>query len=201
MVISCGEEKMSENKLENLKKKVFSCSRCELHKTKIKYVFGEGSVTSPIIFIGEAPGANEDKSGRPFVGRAGQVFNDLLKSVELHREGIYIANILKCRPPNNRSPSKHEINMCTLYLRKQIEIISPKVICPMGNFATDFILDMYAVKKKFNGISKLHGHEFKIRNLNGILSILPLYHPAVATYNPPMKKILIKDIKKVKKLI
>ena len=181
--------------MEQLKQEVLKCQKCELCKTKINYVFGEGSVNSKIMFIGEAPGANEDKTGKPFVGRAGEVFDKLLKSISINRNSIYICNILKCRPPKNRNPFPDEILSCTPYLNLQIDKIKPKVICTLGNYATMFILKKYMLHDKLEGISKLHGKVFKITNLFGTMELIPLYHPAVATYNPDMIDVLIKDFK------
>lgn len=179
--------------LKDLKEQVLKCERCGLCKDKTNYVFGEGNEKAKIIFIGEAPGANEDKTGRPFVGKAGGIFDELLASLDLERGDIFIANVLKCRPPNNRNPSSGEIKACTPFLDKQIEIIKPKVICPMGNFATEFILKKYGLKSELKGISKLHGQILKVSNLFENLEIIPFYHPAVATYAPEMKEALLKD--------
>ena len=179
--------------LEQIREQVNICQRCGLFKTKTNYVFGEGDANAQIIFIGEAPGANEDKEGRPFVGRAGGILDDLLTSINLNRDDIFICNILKCRPPENRSPSNNEIIACTPFLDRQIEIIKPKIICTLGNFATQYIMKKYGLK--IDAISKLHGKSFKIATINGTIKIVPLYHPAVATYNPDMKKVLIKDFK------
>lgn len=185
--------------IDELKKAVHKCTKCDLHKTKTKYVFGEGNRKANIMFIGEAPGANEDKQGRPFVGRAGKIFDDLLKSIELNRESIYICNILKCRPPANRDPQVNEVEACTPYLRAQIDLIAPKVICPMGNHATKFIMAMFPLKDKINGISRLHGQIFKVTDLYGTTEIIPLYHPAVGTYNEDMKGLLMQDMKILEK--
>jgi len=184
--------------IENVKKEVLQCTKCELHKTKTKYVFGDGNSVANIMFIGEAPGSNEDKQGIPFVGKAGGIFDELLRSLDLNRESIYICNILKCRPPNNRNPNTTEIEACTPYLDKQIDLIQPKVICPMGNFATKFILKKFNVMDKIPGISLLHGKSYKVTNIFGTIEIIPLYHPAVGTYNPEMKNVLLKDIQILK---
>jgi uracil-DNA glycosylase len=183
---------------EELTKQIQNCKKCPLYKTRTNPVIGEGSLNSEIIFIGEAPGFNEDIQGKPFVGQAGKIFDELLNSVNLKREDIYITNILKCRPPKNRNPSDNEIETCTPYLNKQIEIIKPKIVCCLGNFSTKFILQKYGLKDKIQGISKIHGKIFKITTLTGILKIIPLYHPAVATYNSNMIKILKKDFKILK---
>jgi DNA polymerase len=183
--------------LEQIREQVLSCQRCELFKTKINYVFGEGSEEAQIMFIGEAPGASEDKEGRPFVGRAGGILDDLLTSINLNRDDIFICNILKCRPPENHAPQSNEIVACTPFLDRQIDTIKPKAICTLGNFATQYIMKKYGIKTE--AISKLHGRVFKIATINGTIKIIPLYHPAVATYNPDMKKVLITDFKVITK--
>jgi DNA polymerase len=184
--------------LEQVKEQVLQCTKCELYKTKKSYVFGEGNEKAKIMFIGEAPGANEDDTGRPFVGRAGKILDELLASIDLKREDIYIANVLKCRPPENRSPQPEEINSCAHYLSMQIDIIKPKIICPLGNFACEAVLKRYSIVPEVKGISRLHGRIFKVNSIFGIITIIPLYHPAVATYNIEMKTILLKDIKVLK---
>jgi len=180
---------------EKLKEEAINCKRCELWKTRTNPVFGEGPPTSEIMFIGEAPGFNEDKQGNPFVGQAGKIFDVLLNSINLKREEIYITNILKCRPPNNHNPTKEEIKACSPYLNRQIEIINPKIICCLGNFATDYILKKVGLTEKIQGISKIHAQVFNASTLIGITKIIPLYHPAVATYNVNMLETLKKDFK------
>lgn len=184
--------------LEQVKKEVHKCRKCNLYEFKQNYVFGEGTATAPIVFVGEAPGAREDKVGQPFVGSSGRIFDELLRSIELEREGVYICNVLKCHPPDNRNPDLREIDSCSPYLKLQLEIIKPKIVCPMGNFAVGFVLKKYGLSDKVNGISKLHGKIFKVTNLFEKIKIIPLYHPAVAGYNPDMKKVLLNDIKIVK---
>ena len=187
-----------ENQLEELKQIIEKCTKCELYKTRNNPVAGEGNPRAKIMFIGEAPGFNEDKQGKPFVGRAGQILDELLNSVNLKREEIYITNILKCRPPQNRNPQQEEIKACTPYLDKQIKIINPEIICCLGNFATQFILNKFGLKDKIQGISKIHGKPIQISNLNGRVIIIPLYHPAVATYNSNMLQILKEDFQAIK---
>jgi len=154
------------------------------------------------MFIGEAPGFNEDKQGKPFVGQAGKIFDELLESVNLKREEIYITNILKCRPPANRNPTSEEIKFCTPYLEKQIEIIKPKVICCLGNFATEFIMKRFSLNKELQSISRIHGKIFSISTLTqNNLKIIPLYHPAVATYDPYKIETLKKDFINLKGII
>ena len=182
---------------EELKGRVNTCVRCLLHKTKIKHVFGEGNKNADIVFVAEAPGANEDKTGRPFVGRAGEVLNELLESISLRRKDIFICNILKCRPPKNRNPLPEEIELCTPYLDLQLQYIKPKVICTLGNFATEYIMKRYNLGAQVNTISKIHGRVFVAVTLFNTIKIIPLYHPAVVTYQPTMLPILLKDIKVV----
>jgi len=185
-------------KLEELKQKILNCRKCELWKTRNNPVVGGGSGNAEIMFIGEAPGFNEDKQGKPFVGKAGKIFDELLSSVNLKREKIYITNILKCRPPENRNPKEEEITACTPYLDKQIAIINPKIIACLGNFATTYILNKFGLKNKIQGISRIHGKIFSVSTLTGKIKIIPLYHPAVATYDNSMLSILKKDFEKLK---
>ncbi len=184
--------------LDKLKQEILNCKKCGLYKTRTNPVVGEGSQDTDIIFIGEAPGFNEDKQGRPFVGQAGKIFDELLNSISLKRADIYITNILKCHPPQNRNPTQKEIKACSVYLNNQIGIIKPKIICCLGNFATDFILKKFNLKDKIQGISKIHGQIFNISTLTGVIKIIPLYHPAVATYNMNMLETLKKDFKVLK---
>ena len=190
------------SKEEGIKKLMLSvenCRKCDLWKTRKKPVFGEGSIDTDILFIGEAPGYNEDLQGRPFVGKAGKILDELLESIGLHRSDIYIANILKCRPPYNRNPLKTEIDACTEHLDKQIELIQPKIIVPLGNFACSYIFEKFGLK--YDKISNVHGKIFQINTIFGNVKIIPMYHPAVATYNPNTKSTLLADFKIIKKAI
>lgn len=186
-------------KLKKIEKKVKNCKKCNLSKTRINIVYGKGSVNAKIMFIGEAPGRNEDKQGLPFIGHAGTFLDELLESINLKRNEVYITNILKCRPPKNRNPSKKEINACRDFLDKQIDIVKPKIICPLGNSASSYILKKYFLNPK--KISEIHGKTFKIKSSFDDLIILPLYHPAYSIYNIKSKKILINDFKKIKNLL
>jgi len=189
---------MTKNqKMENIADVVENCKRCDLYKTRNKPVIGDGSLNADIMLIGEAPGYNEDKQGLPFVGKAGKILDELLDAISLKREDVYIANILKCRPEGNRNPSKDEIDSCSNYLNKQIEIIQPRIIIPLGNFASQFIFEKYGLK--YDKISRIHGKKYKIKTIEGEVIIIPMYHPAVATYNPNTKHILNEDFKNIKK--
>lgn len=193
---------MEEDSIEKIKDEVLGCKKCPLYTERINNnyfpVIGEGSVNANIMFVGEAPGFNEAKTGKPFCGRAGKILDDLLLSTEIKREEVYIANILKDRPPKNRDPLKEEIEACTPYLVKQIKVINPKVICTLGNYATAFMMKKYGLQDSIEGISKIHGKVFEIKDLFQTLKIVPLYHPAVATYNINMMGVLKEDFKILK---
>lgn len=182
-------------KLKQIKDEVIACKKCSLSETRTMPVIGAGSHDSHIMFIGEAPGANEDATGIPFCGRAGKILDEVIESVGLKRDDVYICNVLKCRPPKNRDPKSDEKLVCVDYLKKQIEIIQPKIICAMGNHATGFIFEQFGLSDKLAGISKLHGQVFDSPSFSYSVKIVSLYHPAVATYNPNMKKVLLEDIK------
>jgi len=182
-----------EKEIDQITKNVEKCKKCELWKTRKNPVVGNGLLTSKIMFIGEAPGYNEDLQGLPFVGRAGKVLDELLKSIDMERKDVYICNILKCRPTDNRNPLDIEIKSCTPYLDRQITAIKPEVICTLGNFATSYVLDKFGIHVE--KIGKIHGKTFHIKNLFFDALIIPLYHPAAATYNPNMKNILMDDFK------
>ena len=187
-----------EEDMEKITESVKNCRKCNLWKTRKNPVVGAGSIDSEILFVGEAPGYNEDLQGCPFVGRAGKILDELLESAELKRDDVYIANILKCRPPDNRNPLKTEIESCTEYLNKQIEIIQPKIILPLGNFACSYIFEKFSLK--YDKISNVHGKVFQMNTLMGTIRIIPFYHPAIATYNPNTKNTLLEDFKVIKKL-
>jgi DNA polymerase len=168
-----------------------------LCKTRKNVVVGDGSLNAQIMLIGEAPGRHEDLEGRPFVGRAGKILDELLCSIHVKRSDVYIANILKCRPPNNRNPYDLEIKACTSYLDNQITLLKPKIIGALGNFSTTYILEKFGISS--DKIGNIHGKVFPASNLFFATNIIPLYHPAAATYNPNMKDILMEDFKTIKK--
>ncbi|MFH1671783.1 MAG: uracil-DNA glycosylase [Candidatus Portnoybacteria bacterium] len=182
---------MIKKELRELKEEVIKCRKCSLSKTRTLPVIGQGNHKAEIIFIGEGPGLNEDRTGVPFCGQSGDVLDELFESIGYKREDAYVCNILKCRPPNNRNPEKKEIEACAPYLERQIEIIQPKIIATLGNYATGFILEKYGLEDRIEGISKIHGKVFQA----GGVKIIPLYHPAVAVYNANMKETLKKDFK------
>ena len=184
-----------EKHMEKINSSIKNCKRCSLHKTRKNAVVGDGSLDANILFIGEAPGRNEDLQGKPFVGKAGKILDELLDSIGLSRDGVFIANILKCRPENNRNPLKSEIETCTDYLDQQINIIRPKIIAPLGNFAASYILEKFGLEP--DKISKIRGKIFDVKTNFGDVKIIPLYHPAVATYNPNTMETLLEDFKAI----
>lgn len=173
------------------------CVRCpQLAETRTSVVFGSGNADADLMFVGEAPGANEDKRGLPFVGQAGQLLERLLGEVGLAREDVFIANALKCRPPGNRDPLPGEIENCASYLQVQLELIRPKVVATLGNFATKLL------REDTTGISRLHGRE-EVREVLGVRTVrlLPLFHPAAALYTPAMLATLREDFGRLPELL
>jgi len=189
----------AEEELKKIKEEIINCRKCPLYKTRNYPVVGHGNHQTKIMFVGEAPGVQEDKTGRPFCGAAGKILDELLESVEIKRENIYITNILKDRPPKNRDPQKEEIEACVSYLEKQIEIIKPEVICPLGRYSMKFLMGKFGLKDQIQPISKIHGKVFESKSLFQDIILIPFYHPAVATYNSNMKEILKKDFQVLKK--
>jgi len=194
-----------DKELKKIKDEVLNCKKCPLYqersKNKFYPVIGEGNHQARIMFVGEAPGLNEAKTGRPFCGASGKILDELLESVDIKREDVYIANILKDRPPQNRDPQPEEIKACTPYLERQIDIIKPEIICPLGRYSMKFLMEKFGLENQIEGISKIHGKIFKSQNLLQNVIIIPFYHPAVAAYNPNMKKVLKEDFKVLKTII
>ncbi|MHB1679198.1 MAG: uracil-DNA glycosylase [bacterium] len=183
-------------------KKINNCTKCKLSEGRNLIVFGEGSSDSELMFIGEAPGADEDKTGKPFVGRAGQLLTKIIESINLKRENVYIANIVKCRPPENRNPEQDEISNCSLFLKEQINIVEPKIICTLGKFSTMFIfneINNIDGGKNFE-FEKIGSHRGKIYNYKGI-KVIPTYHPSYLLRNPSAKKDVWEDMKLIRSLL
>ena len=179
------------NSLKDVYNEALNCKKCALHNGRKNVVFGSGNEKADIMFIGEAPGYHEDIQGEPFVGVAGKLLTKLLDSVELKREQVYIANVIKCKPPQNRDPLAEEIDICKEYLYAQIDFIDPQIICTLGNFATKLIL------KKNVGITGVRGKLFRVGNK----LVLPIYHPAAALYTPSYLPSLERDFITIKKVI
>ena len=174
--------------LEELKRKVEDCRDCPLGRSRKHPVFGEGDVESKVVFIGEAPGYYEDQIGKPFVGRAGSLLDNLLDEIGLSRNSVYIANVLKCRPPGNRDPLPEEIDACKPYLMEQLKIIQPLIICTLGKFA------LVSIYNKSASITALHGRLIQMEKFN----IFPLYHPAAALHQPMLLDSIKEDFAKLK---
>ncbi len=174
-------------KLVDLYKEVQGCTKCPLHETRAKAVFGAGDADAEVMFVGEAPGAEEDRQGLPFVGRAGQLLNQMLGEVGLSREDVFIANVLKSRPPGNRDPQPLEIEACKPYLFEQIRLIEPRVVCTLGNFATKLLSGNPAGITRVRGTTQVH-------EMGGrTVFLLPLFHPAAALRTPAVKEQLRAD--------
>jgi len=192
--------KDTEKQLKKIKKEVLICQKCSLYKDRIYPVIGEGNHQAKIVFIAEAPGLSESKSGHLFCGPSGKILDELLDSIEIKRQDIYITNLLKDRPPNNRDPKVEEINACYPYLERQIKIIKPAVICLLGRYPMQFLMEKFGLEKEIQPISKIHGQVFISNQLFGGIKIIPLYHPAVSIYNANMKSVLIKDFQILKEI-
>jgi uracil-DNA glycosylase len=181
------EQRIEGDTLGLIREFIGDCTRCKLSKGRTKIVFGTGSPKAQLMFVGEGPGRDEDLSGEPFVGRAGKLLTDMIKAMGLQREDVYIANIVKCRPPENRQPEHDEVTACSPFLMRQIDVIQPKVICTLGNTPTQTLL------QTTQGISKFRGQWFDFRDTK----LLPTYHPAYLLRNPAAKADVWKDLQKV----
>lgn len=188
-----------ETQIQNIKEEILNLKKSPLYKyrTENKYfpVIGEGSLDAKIMFVGEAPGRNEAKTGKPFCGVAGKVLDTLLSSVKLKRENIYITNIVNDRPQENRDPTAQEIKIYGLFLDKQIEIIQPKVIATLGRYSMDYIMKKFGLESEIVPIGKAHGKVYEAEASYGAIKIAVLYHPCVAVYNPTKIGELKKDFK------
>ena len=174
---------------------VAGCTRCPLAKTRTQVVFGSGSPDADLIFVGEAPGFHEDKQGVPFVGAAGQLLGKLLAGIGLTRDQVFVANVLKCRPPGNRDPQPEEIEACESHLFRQIELIRPKVVATLGNFATKLL------SGKPLGITRVHGQAQDVVLGGSRVVLYPLFHPAAALYTPRMLEVLQADFARLPELL
>jgi uracil-DNA glycosylase len=185
-----NEEWVDAASLDDLREKSCTCVKCPLGHTRTNFVYGVGNPHATVIFVGEAPGADEDAQGEPFVGRAGQLLNKILAAVELKREEVYICNILKCRPPNNRDPQPTEMELCSPYLFKQIEFIRPKFIICLGRISAQWFL------QTTSSLTSLRGRTHDFHNAKLIVT----YHPAALLRNPNWKKPAWEDMKMFKAL-
>lgn len=188
--------------LRKIKDEILNGKSLPLYKERVKNnvfpVIGEGSHYAKIMFIGEAPGKNEAETGRPFCGASGKILDELLASVGISRKDVYVTNIVKDRPPQNRDPFPEEIEAYAQYLDRQIEIIRPQVIATLGRFSMTYIMNRLDLNSQLESISKMHGRVFTAETSYGTVKIIPLYHPAVAVYNANMKEALKKDFETLK---
>jgi DNA polymerase len=190
---AAAEERRAE--LVDLYREVETCTRCPLHRTRTKAVFGAGDADADLMFVGEAPGAEEDRLGLPFVGRAGQLLNELLEGIGMTREDVFIANVLKSRPPGNRDPQPEEIEACRPYLFEQVRLIEPKIVCTLGNFSTKLLT------RNPTGITRVRGTP-QVHSLGGrAVFLLPLFHPAAALRTPAVKETLRDDFETIPALL
>jgi uracil-DNA glycosylase len=174
---------------------VAGCERCALAKTRTQVVFGSGSPTADLMFVGEAPGFHEDKQGVPFVGAAGQLLSKLLAGIGMSRDEVYICNTVMCRPPGNRDPLQEELDACEPHLFHQIELIQPKLVATLGNFATKLL------SGKPNGITQVHGREQQVTLGGNEVTLYPIFHPAAALYTPRMLAVLEEDFRRIPELL
>lgn len=189
--LATGRDPDWEERLAAVGRRANVCIACKLAKTRTNVVFGVGSAHVPLVFVGEAPGADEDAQGIPFVGRAGQLLTKIIAAIGLERDEVYICNILKCRPPGNRNPEPDEIACCTPYLQEQLAILKPRVICTLGLFASQYLLQSAAP------IGKLRGRIF---DYHGI-PLIPTYHPAALLRNPALKANVWEDVQLVRRTL
>jgi uracil-DNA glycosylase family 4 len=174
---------------------VAGCTRCPLAQSRTQVVFGSGNPRAELMFVGEAPGFHEDKQGLPFVGQAGKLLEKLLGGIGMSRQDVFIANVLKCRPPGNRDPQPDEIEACESHLFRQIELIEPAVVATLGNFATKLL------SGRPLGITRVHGQEQETTLGGRSVLLYPLYHPAAALYTPAMLKVLESDFARIPQLL
>jgi len=172
-----------------------SCTKCALASGRTQVVFGSGRPDADLMFVGEAPGFHEDQQGVPFVGQAGKLLDRLLDGIGLTRADVYVGNVIKCRPPGNRDPLPEEIAACEPHLFRQIELIEPKLVATLGNFATKLLSGRPA------GITRVHGHEQEVTLGSRTVLLYPLYHPAAALYTPSMLKVLEEDFARIPEIL
>jgi uracil-DNA glycosylase family 4 len=184
-------------RLKEVYEQARSCARCpQLAEGRTTVVFGSGNADADLMFVGEAPGANEDRQGLPFVGQAGKLLDQLLGEIGLTRADVFVVNTLKCRPPGNRDPLPGELENCQEYLEEQLRLIEPRVVCTLGNFATKLLRDDPM------GITRLHG-QAEVRTVLGVRTVrlYPLYHPAAALYTPSMLEVVRADFARLPELL
>jgi DNA polymerase len=191
----CGISKRDE--LESIAEEIKKCRKCSLWKTRRNAVPGGGNFGSPVVFIGEAPGHREDLKGRPFVGAAGKILDEVLAKIDISKTEIYITNILKCRPPRNRGPRVIEVETCTPYLNRQLEVIKPRFVVTLGRYSTAYILSRAGLE--FDGMTKVRGRIYEANFGGSKVHVLPTFHPAAALYNVQLKGDIETDLQLLKR--
>jgi DNA polymerase len=186
-----NKHKSKKHLLTSLMNEVFNCRKCPLYKGKKNYVFGEGDTDASLMFVGEAPGYYEDVDGKPFVGKAGKLLTKIIKAMGFERDNVYISNILKCRPPNNRDPLQEEIESCLPYLKRQIELVNPEIICTLGRFAAQTLIGTDVT------ISNLRGRIFNYKRRK----LIPVFHPSFLLRNPKYKKETWEDMQMICRIL
>jgi uracil-DNA glycosylase family 4 len=190
-----SKDEAKTRRMDGLRNRAQICKRCGLWESRTNTVVGSGSLNAEIVLVGEAPGKTEDELGLPFVGRAGKFLDEILGKVGLSRDGVFIMNLVKCRPPNNRRPKRVEICSCEPYLVEQLEIIDPKVIAPMGNSSLGYFFRRYGLDRAV--IGDVHGEAIRVDESWGKVTLFPLYHPAAAIYNRGLTETLERDMKRL----
>lgn len=193
------------NQIETIRREILNLTSSSLYQYRIQNnynpVIGEGSLTAEVVFIGEAPGENEAKQGRPFTGAAGRVLDEMLLSVSMKRSDVYITNIVNDRPPNNRDPSPAEIALYGPFLVRQLLSIAPRIIATLGRFSMQYIFEHFNLSAQLRPISTIHGQVFEVKTEWGDVKIIPLYHPAVVLYQGSKKQELLHDFKRLQSLV
>ena len=194
-----------EEILKNVKEGIINLRESPLYKFRIQNkvfpVIGEGSHEAKVMFVGEAPGRNEAATGRPFCGAAGHILTELIESIGLERKDVYITNIVKDRPPDNRDPLPEEIDLYAPFLDRQIDTIQPEAIATLGRYSMAYVMQKFGLVNELKNISQIHGKIFESTASYGIIKIIPLYHPAVALYQNSLKEQMFEDFKVLKKLL
>ncbi|MEM5875623.1 MAG: type-4 uracil-DNA glycosylase [Candidatus Aenigmatarchaeota archaeon] len=185
--------------LQKIAEEIKNCKKCPLFKERKNAVPGEGNINKKIVIVGEAPGYNEDIMGRPFVGKAGKLLDDFIKFIGVERRDIFITNVVKCRPPNNRQPEKIEIEACFDYLERQINVIKPRLIICVGNIAASTLFHKFGLE--FKSMNKQHGIVYSISNLQIQLKLVATYHPAAILRNPNLLNLVKEDWERIKEVI
>jgi uracil-DNA glycosylase family 4 len=193
--VAAVERLQPADELASFRQIVSACTKCRLAEGRTQVVFGSGNPTADLMFVGEAPGFHEDQQGVPFVGQAGKLLEKLLAGIGLARDDVYIANVLKCRPPGNRDPQPDEIESCEPHLFRQLELIKPTVVATLGNFATKLL------SGRPTGITRVHGQEQRVTIGGNNVLLYPLYHPAAALYTPAMLQVLESDFARLPALL